>query len=97
MLHEGTITWKKFSGSPEEVSETYWEIVNNHSFADIKKILPSEGIIQIDNRPLFEYLEEELAQTNVQVKYVPLSFSIVEQIDSLLTKTELETSDYISK
>ena len=97
MLHEGTITWNKFSGSPEEVSETYWEIVNNHNFADIKKILPSEGIIQIDNRPLFEYLEEELTQTNVQVKYVPLSFSIVEQIDSLLTKTELETSDYISK
>ena len=100
ILNDGekqSITWNKFSGTPEEIAETYWEIVNNHNYTDIKSLLPSEGIVQVDNKPLYEYLEEELETSNVQVKYVPLSFTIVQQLDSLLTSEELETSDQIAK
>ena len=92
-----SITWSKFQGSPDEVAETYWEIVNNHNYADCKTLLPSEGIVEVDNRPLYEYLEENITNSNLQLKYAHLSFSIVEQLDNLLTKEELETSDYISK
>lgn len=97
ILQDETVSWNKFPGSPDEIAKTYWEIVNNHNYTDVKKILPSEGLVQIDNKPLFDYLEEELAESNVQVKYVHLSFDIVERIDKLLTKEELETSDHISK
>ncbi len=91
------IKWHKFQGAPEEVAQTYWEIVNNNNYADCKKLLPTEGIVHVDNRPLYEYLEEDQADSNVQIKFVHLTFSIVEQLDSLLTKEDLETSDYISK
>ena len=100
ILNEGekqNLLWSKFTGAPEKIAQTYWEIVNNHDYTDVKNILPSEGILHVDNRPLFEYLEEELSSSDVQVKYVPLSFSIVERLDTLLTKEELESSDYISK
>ena len=92
-----SISWNKFSGPPETVAQIYWEIVNNHNYADVKQLLPSEGLVFVDNRPLYEYLEEDLSSSNVQVKFVPLSFSIVKRIDNLLTKEELESSDYISK
>lgn len=100
ILNEGekqSLTWSKFTGAPEKIAQTYWEIVNDHDFAEALKILPAEGIVHIDNRPLFEYLEENLGDSDVQLKYRPLSFAVVEQLDTLLTPDELETSDYISK
>lgn len=92
------IKWKFFTGSVENIAQSYYNILNAQDYSEILSLLPENGIIQTHQRSLFNYLSSKYQDSdNVHVKISVLEFDRLNKIYFQLNIDEKNKIDEISK